>query len=241
MKGVILAGGHATRLHPTTKVVNKHHLLVYDKPLIFYSIETLRDAGITDIVVTLGDHDAERFFDLLGDGSELGVNIDYHYHGKPLGISHAIWMCRDRVRDEPFVVLLGDNIFCGGLEMQVKAFMDLPEPMIVLKKMPWEKARNYGVAMIEDDRIVDIIEKPKENVSQLAVLGAYFLDKRFFEIYVQLHPSARGEYEITDALKLLKPDWCMYGGQWFDCGTFDDILQAALWRRIQTLTGSAKK
>lgn len=240
MKAIILAGGHATRLQPTTKIINKHHLQVYDKPLIFYAIETLRDAGITDIILTLGDHDNERFFALLGHGEDLGVKIDYHYHGKPLGIAHAIYMCRDRVRDEPFIVLLGDNIFCDGLEMQVMAFKDLPKPMMVLKKMPWEKARNYGVALIEGDKVVDIIEKPKENVSQLAVLGAYFLDKTFFEIYKELNPSGRGEYEITDALKLMNVDWSMYGGKWFDCGSFDDIYQAATWRRNQSLTGKAK-
>lgn len=228
-----MAGGHGTRLYPTSKVVNKHVFQIYDKPMIFYAIETLRDAGITDIILTLGDHQPEAFFELLGDGSELGVDIDYHYHGAPKGISHAIYMCRDRVRDEPFVVHLGDNIFCDGLEMQVNAFKDLPKPMVVLKKMPWNKVRNYGVALIEDDKIVDIIEKPKENVSQLAVLGAYFLDKRFFEVYKELKPSARGELEITDALKLMKPDWCMYGGKWWDCGGFNSILEASTWRRKQ--------
>jgi len=240
VKGIILAGGHATRLHPTTKVVNKHHILIYDKPMIFYAVETLRDAGITDIIITLGDHDNDRFFELLGHGQDFGVNIDYHFHGKPLGISHAIWMCRDRVGDEPFVVLLGDNIFCDGLQMQVNAFKDLPKPMMVLKKMPWAKARNYGVALIEDDVVVDIVEKPKRKVSQLAVLGVYFLDKTFFEVYKRLNPSGRGEYEITDALKLMNPDWSMYGGLWFDCGTFDDIYQASTWRRNQSLTGKAK-
>ncbi len=235
MKGIVLAGGHGTRLHPTSRVVNKHLFNIYDLPMIFYPIITLRDAGIKDIIITLGDHDTDRFFELLGDGSELGVNIDYHYHGEPRGIPYAIWMCRDRVRDEPFVVHLGDNIFCDGLGLQVNSFKDLPEPMVVIKKMPWSRARNYGVAMLEQGKIVDIIEKPEVNVSQYAVLGAYVLTKRFFKIYKELSPSARGELEITDALRLMNPSWCMYGGHWWDMGTVEDIHQASVWRRSQTL------
>lgn len=237
MKGIILAGGHATRLQPTTQVVNKHLLNIYDKPMIFYTIETLRDAGITDIIITLGDHDTERFFYLLGDGSELGVNIDYHYHGKPKGIAYAIYMCHDRVRDEPFVVLLGDNIFCDGLEQQVRCFKNNPKPMAVLKKMPWKQAQNYGVAYIQNNKIEGFTEKPRNLFSEDVVLGAYFLDKTFFKVYKEMSPSGRGEYEITDALDAMRGNmtYSWYGGRWFDCGTFEDILEASIWRRSQLL------
>jgi len=233
MRGIILCGGHSTRLRPTTKIINKHAVLIYDKPMIFGAIETLRDAGITDIIITLGDHDPERFFKLLGDGSELGVNIDYHYHGAPKGVAYAIYMCRDRVRDEPFVVLLGDNLFCDGLEMQVNCFKNKLEPMIVLKKMPWSKAKNYGVAVLDNHRIVDIVEKPLEEISGNVVLGAYFLDSTFFSFYNNISPSKRGEYEITDVLKQMKLTYSYYGGRWIDMGTFEDILEASIWRKKQ--------
>lgn len=203
--------------------------------MIFGAIETLRDAGITDIIITLGDHDTERFFYLLGDGSEFGVNIDYHYHGKPKGIAYAIYMCKDRVRDEPFVVLLGDNLFCDGLKSHVQCFKRNLEPMVVLKKMSWEKAKNYGVAYIQHNKISAFTEKPWQPASEDVVLGAYFLDKQFFKIFETLKQSDRGEYEITDALDGMKDrlTYSWYGGRWFDLGTFDDILEASMWRRNQ--------
>jgi len=235
LKAILLAGGRGTRLHPTTKVINKHGVLIFDLPMIFFPIMTLRDAGITDIILTLGDHDTERFFQLLGDGSELGVKIDYHYHGAPKGIAYAINMCKDRVGDEPFIVLLGDNLFCDGLEMHVKCFKDSLKPMVVLKKMPWAQAKNYGVAYIENGEIEAFAEKPTQLFSDDVVLGVYFLDKRFFEAYRSLKASDRGEYEITDALHAMREylSYSWYGGRWFDLGTFEDILEASIWRREQ--------
>ena len=245
MRGLILAGGHGTRLHPTSKVVNKHLFPIFDKPLIFYAIETLRDAGVKDIVLSLGDHDSERFFDLLRGGEELGVNLQYDYHGEPKGIAYAINHVQyefPEFLDEPFVVLLGDNIFCDGLKMAVKCFRETQAPLAVIKRMPWKKACNYGVVFFDgpqNEYIADIVEKPKIDrglipATAWAVLGAYFLDGKFFEAYKGMKPSARGEYEITDALKRIDGlAWIAYGGHWWDCGTPFDILNASMWRYNQ--------
>jgi len=237
MRGLILAGGHGTRLHPTTQVVNKHLLNIYDKPMIFYPIEALRDAGIRDIVITVGDHDPERFFDLIGDGKELGVKIDYHFHGAPKGIAYAINEARELMRDEPFVVHLGDNIFCEDISPAVNVFRKTLLPLIVCKSMNKRQVKNYGVPRFKDTRVVEVLEKPSIPPSNYAVLGLYFLTSRFFNIYEDLKPSARGEYEITDALTRLVPDlcWIKYDGGWFDCGTFEDIFQATKWRRQRVL------
>lgn len=234
MKGLILAGGHATRLHPTTKVVNKHLLMIYDRPMIFYAISTMKDIGVTDIIITLGDHDGERFYDLLGSGKELGVNITYHYHGEAKGIAYAINSSKEYLKDEAFIVILGDNIFANGLVGAMTRFKsNNKENMVVLKQI--DNCSSYGVASIEkmtwgvDAR--GFYEKSLTPPSNYAVLGAYFLQPEFFKVYDELSPSGRGEYEITDALNKLYPMTYEYNGEWFDCGTFDDIFRASEWRR----------
>jgi len=209
--------------------------------MIFYPIMTLRDAGVTDIIVTLGEHGCEQIFELLGDGSELGVRITYVYQGAPKGIAHAIYTAKNEIGDEPFIVHLGDNLFCEGLEFQVKCFKEKKTPMILVKRMPWAKAKNYGVAYFNEfDEVSDLVEKPQRETSpfEWVVVGAYFLDNTFFEAFELILPSERGEYEIMDALRLMDLSWMGYGGQWYDCGTFEDLHQAATWRRSQ-VCGSA--
>jgi len=240
MKAIILAGGHATRLHPTTQVVNKHLLNIYDMPMIFYPIITLRDAGIKDIVISLGDHDTERFYDLLGSGASLGVNLEYDYHGKPLGIAYAINHIQyefPEFLEEPFVVHLGDNIFCDGLDPQIRAFRNRKNiNMFLTKQMPWNQARNYGVFINRK-----FIEKPIDYKPFLdVVLGVYFLTPTFFRAYKVIEPSNRGEYEIMHIYnQFFVCEQSKYGGKWFDCGTFDDILEASIWRRSQSSVQTA--
>jgi len=210
--------------------------------MIFYAIEALRDAGITAIVITLGDYDAERFFQLLGDGSELGVKLDYHYHGSPKGIAYAINMCRNRLEGEPFAVHLGDNIFCGGVKQVVDEFNGYKcDGAIVTKMFPDDKMKNYGV-LCDDGDGMKAVEKPNnldeyENVMG-AILGFYIFNDRFFKFYEKISPSNRGEYEITDMINLLLDDLIgvQYEDDWFDCGQFEDLYQASTWRRNHTLT-----
>lgn len=233
-KGLILAGGHGTRLHPTTKVINKHLVLIFDKPLIFYAIHTLRDIGIKDITITLGNHESEKFYDLLGSGRELGVNLTYHHHGEPKGIAYAINSAKEYLDGDSFVTILGDNIFTSGLLTAMNDWKINPKKsMVVLKQMNNRAA--YGVASVETRfnriRAKGFFEKSLTPASEYAVLGAYFLQPNFFSVFDSLEPSGRGEYEIVDALNKLYPETSIYEDDWFDCGTFDDIYKASRWRR----------
>ena len=238
MKGLILAGGHGTRLHPTTKVINKHLLMIYDKPMIFYPIMALRDAGIKDIVLTLGDHDCERFYELLGSGKELGVNLTYHYHGEPKGIAYAINSAREELGNEDFVVHLGDNIFTYGITDFVEGWNSGVKGLyphnicgILTKKMPPHKSHSYGMLLRHNWKTA-VVEKPVELISQDAVLGCYIFDDRFFKNFDKLTPSSRGEYEITDMINSFETRYIMdYDYPWYDCGTFSDLYQASKWRR----------
>lgn len=240
MKGLILAGGKGTRLYPTTKVVNKHLLLVYDKPMIMYGIEAMRDAGITDITLSLSHERTpsgyiarlERFMELLGNGEELGVKLGYVIHGEPRGISYCINHARSLLGDEPFLCYLGDNIFGESLGPYVKRFQENPrESLILLKKFGIKEALRYGVAIFKEKELVQLVEKPQRISGDYAyaMLGAYFFTPKFFEIYPRLKPSERGEYEVTDAINALMPmvNYEIYQGEWFDCGTFDSILEAS--------------
>lgn len=240
MKGLILAGGKGTRLYPTTKVVNKHLLLVFNKPLIMYPIETLRNSGITDITITLSKYDPDQFMKLLGDGSELGVNLSYVIHGEARGISHAIYHAKHIIGKEPFVCLLGDNIFVENLKCYVENFERNPEKILVLfKEVGFEEAKRYGVAKFGRNpsgaglMLAKVIEKPENPPSRCIMLGAYFLNKKFFEIYPTLKRSERGEYEITEAINsmILDVEFEFYKGAWFDCGEFDSILDASNYLR----------
>lgn len=239
MKGLILAGGKGTRLYPTTKVVNKHILLIYNKPMVFYPIETLKEAGITDIIISLSHYQPEQFMELLGDGKDLGVKLTYVIHGPPKGIAYAINHAQNVLGDKPFVCLLGDNIFGNSLKPYVKKFRVNPrKALILLKEIDINEAKNYGVAEFDNfDRLVRLIEKPKKAPSSYIMLGAYFLNSKFFKVYPNLKPSRRGEYEITDVINLLLPDvnYQFYKGRWFDCGTFNSILEASKFMRENPL------
>jgi len=198
MKGVILAGGLGTRMHPLTRITNKHLLPIYDKPMIYYSIRTLINAGIKDIMIVTGGPYAGEFLRLLKNGAEFGLKrISYGYQEGEGGIADALRITEDFVGKDKCVVLLGDNIVGGTIKPAVEAFRRQKKgAKIILKEV--EDPRSYGCPVLKGNRITRIEEKPKNPRSPYAVTGIYMYDPSVFEIAVKLRPSARGELEITD-------------------------------------------
>jgi len=210
-------------------------MLIYDIPMIQIPIETLRDAGITDIYIGLSYDQPELFMKLLGKGEELGVNLSYIIHGEAKGISYGIWEARHFIRDDPFVVMLGDNLFTEGIKPLVDEFAVLKKSMVYLKEV--DDPARYGVPIFNaKGDIKKFVEKPKKPQNKYAVLGVYCLNSEFFKNYNKIEPSWRGEYEITDALNLLLPNvgYSIYEGEWLDMGTFEDVYQASKWRRSKS-------
>lgn len=232
MKGIILAGGRGTRLLPVTKVTNKHLLPVYNKPMIYYPLETLIEAGIKDILIVSGEEHAGHFESLLGDGADFGVRLSYAVQSEAGGIAQALALGEDFAAGGGVVVHLGDNIFekRGQLVAGVKKFEQAETgAMIFLKKVP--DPERFGVAEVTGSRVVRIVEKPKQKPkSDLAVTGFYIYDKNIFDIIRALKPSARGELEITDVNNIyIERGQIRYeevGGEWTDAGTFDSLLRA---------------
>ncbi|MBM4019181.1 MAG: spore coat protein [Planctomycetes bacterium] len=198
MKGVILAGGLGTRLHPLTKITNKHLLPVYSKPMIYYPIECLVRAGITDIMIVTGGNSAGDFIRLLENGEEFGLGrLHYAYQKGEGGIAAALALARDFVEGDKVCVVLGDNILERSIRPAVEAFQrQKAGAKVLLKSVP--NPRAYGIAEVEGGRIVRIIEKPDVPASDLAVIGVYMYEPGVFEVIKTLRPSARGELEITD-------------------------------------------
>jgi len=228
MKGVILAGGTGSRLYPLTKVTNKHLLPVYDKPMIFYPIQTLIDAGIKEILIVSGRGHAGHFLELLGSGSDLGVKFTYEIQEEAGGIAQALYLAKSFVDNDNVIVILGDNIF------QDKAFDIIQQfdsgAHIFLKMV--SDARRFGVAEIDKDnmKVIGIEEKPKNPKSDYAVTGLYIYDKDVFSIIETLKPSRRGELEITDVnnyyIQRGNMRYSILNGYWSDAGTFDSLLRA---------------
>ena len=233
MKGIILHGGHGTRLRPLTHTGPKQLLPIANKAMSQYALEDLRNVGIDDIAIILGDIYPEKVKEYYGNGEEFGVNITYIYQEKPKGISHAIRLCKEFVGNDKFIVYLGDNVLRKNLTDYTKKFSssDL-DAMILLCEV--DNPSKFGVAYVDKDnssKIKNIIEKPKNSTSNLAVIGVYFLTPKIFGIIDNLKPSSRGELEITDALQLLmdKGNTIAYDtvtGWWKDTGTPEDIIHA---------------
>jgi len=231
LKGVILAGGLGTRLYPLTHVSNKHLLPVYNKPMIFYPIETLVRAGITDaIVVTSGPH-VGHFLGVLKNGKELGLkHLEYAYQEKPDGgIADALLQALDFADGENVVVILGDNTTDYDISKEVQSFKK--GAMIFLKKV--DDPHRFGVAIFDDkdkNKIVRIEEKPKDPKSNMAVTGLYIYDPKVFEYIKKIKPGVRGELEITDVnneyIKEGNLKWAELKGYWSDAGTFDTLFMA---------------
>lgn len=231
MKGVILAGGTGSRLMPLTKVTNKHLLPVYNKPMVFYPLETLIAAGVKEIMIVSGRGHAGHFLDLLGSGGDFGVKLSYEVQEEAGGIAQALGLARSFADEEPIAVILGDNIFERQEEI-VKAAADFTNQSkgakVLLKEVP--DPERFGVAEVQGEKIVGIEEKPKNPKSNFCVTGFYLYDNRVFDVVKDLKPSGRGELEITDVNNFYIQEGTMtyqvVQGEWTDAGTFDSLLRA---------------
>jgi len=231
MKGVILAGGLGTRLFPLTKITNKHLLPVHDRPMIYYPIQTLINAGIDDIMIVTGGNSAGDFLRLLGNGTEFGLkHLNYTYQEGEGGIADALSLVEHFADEQPICVVLGDNI----IESNIRAAADEYRRQgkgakILLKKVP--DPQRFGVPELNGKAVLQIEEKPKEPKSDLAVIGIYFYDPAVFDVIRTLVPSGRGELEITDVnnhyINRGEMTWNELDGWWTDAGTFDSLLRAS--------------
>lgn len=231
MKGVVLTGGHGTRLRPLTHTGPKQLLPLANKPNVLYCIEDLRDAGITDIAVILGHNMPEKVRELLGDGSAYGVRFTYIVQGQPKGIAQAIGCARDFVGQDAFCVYLGDNVLKGGIRHMVSEFLTSDaEAGIALCRI--EHAERFGVAELDaHGDVVSLVEKPKQPKSDLALVGIYLLKPSIFPVIDRLKPSWRNELEITDAIESLRASGgrikaLLVKGWWKDTGRPEDVLEA---------------
>ncbi len=231
MKGVILAGGLGTRLAPLTRVTNKHLLPVYDKPMVYYPIQCLINAGIEEIMIVTGGNDAGDFLRLLGNGHEFGLrDLHYTYQEGEGGIAEALSLAEHFADGDKIVVVLGDNIIENNIRKAVGEFFAQGRgAKILLKQVP--DPQRFGVAEVDGDRIVRIVEKPKQPKSNLAVIGIYMYDRQVFDIIRPLTPSARGELEITDVNNAYIEQGTMtfdvLDGWWTDAGTFESLHRAS--------------
>ena len=231
MKGVVLAGGLGARLNPLTKITNKHLLPIYKKPMIFYPLEMLAAAGITDVILVTGGNSAGDFLRLIGNGKEFGLqHLHYTYQEGEGGIAQALGLAAPFVEGEKIVVILGDNLLEKGIKDGVDAFEKQEKgARVYLTEVehPWE----YGIAELDGNCIKRIVEKPKEPVSNLAVAGIYFYPPDVFEMIQGLSPSARGELEITDVNNLYidrgEMEYQVIDGWWMDAGENPEALLQA--------------
>ena len=230
MKGFVLAGGSGSRLAPLTKITNKHLLPIYDKPMIYYPIQTLVDAGIRDILVVTGGKNAGDFLRLLANGKQFGLkHIGYTYQEGEGGIADALALAEHFAEGDKICVILGDNIIQGSIRAAVDAFREQERGARILLKKVLD-AERFGVAEIANNRIVNIEEKPKQPKSDFAVTGIYLYDATVFEKIKTLVPSGRGELEITDVNNAYIREGTMtfsfLEGWWTDAGTFESLLRA---------------
>lgn len=230
MKGIILAGGLGSRLYPLTKVTNKHLLPIYNKPMLYYPIQILVDAGIKDIMIVTGGNSAGDFMKLIGNGREFGLNhVSYAYQEGEGGIAAALSLAEYFTGGDKFIVILGDNIIEGTIKPFVNRFRKQKSgAKIILKKVP--DPERFGVAVFKGNKIIRINEKPKIPQSPYAVIGIYMYDNYAFNVIKTLKPSGRGELEITDVnnayLKNGKMTYDILDGWWTDAGTFDSLIKA---------------
>ncbi|MDC0212109.1 glucose-1-phosphate thymidylyltransferase [Candidatus Nitrosopelagicus sp.] len=230
MKGIILHGGHGTRLRPLTHTGPKQLLPIANKPMSQYCLDTIAETGITEIAIIVGGIGANKVREFYGDGSNFGVKITYIEQDEPRGIAHAIRLCKNFIENQKFLVFLGDNIIQKSINNFAETFKNSNYDATVLL-CEVDNPSRFGIADVENEKIIKITEKPKDPKSNLAVTGIYFLTPKIFEIIDELKPSWRNELEITDALdELLKQNnnisYEKITDYWKDTGTPDDILHA---------------
>ena len=241
MKGVVLAGGLGTRLRPLTAVTNKHLLPVYDQPMIYYPIQTLVNAGITDIMIVTGGNSAGDFLKLLGNGKAFGLkHLNYTYQEGEGGIAQALALVEHFAGGDPVCVVLGDNIIEGNIAAAARAYRHQGGgAKIILKKVP--DPDRFGVPELDGKRVLHIHEKPESPKSDYAVIGIYMYDGEVYDIIRTLKPSGRGELEITDVnnayIKRDEMTWEELEGWWTDAGTFESLLHAS---KLVAETGANK-
>jgi glucose-1-phosphate thymidylyltransferase len=231
LKGVVLAGGSGSRLRPLTAVTNKHLLPVYNQPMIYYPIQTLVNAGITDIMIVTGGNSAGDFLKLLGNGKAFGLkHLNYTYQEGEGGIAAALSLVEHFASGELVCVVLGDNIIQGNIRAAVESYREQGKGAKILLKKVTDPQR-FGVPQLDGQRVVKIEEKPAEPKSEYAVIGIYMYDARVFEIIRALKPSGRGELEITDVnnayIERGEMTWDVLEGWWTDAGTFESLLYAS--------------
>ena len=244
VKGILLAGGAGSRLHPTTRAISKHFMMVYDKPLIYYSLSNLMLAGVREILLITSSRDLEIYKKLLSSGNSLGLQIEYAVQDSPNGIPEAFIIGESFIKNENVILALGDNIFYGaGFSSLLHSIGDsLKGSHIIIKKV--EDPNRFGVANIVNGEIESLEEKPENSKSNLAITGLYFFDNSVSERTKKLKISARGEYEIIDLLdsynkeSLLSASELPRGTFWLDTGTSDSMLDASLFiRTVEQHTG----
>lgn len=235
MKGIVLAGGEGTRLSPLTKITSKQLLPVYNKPMIFYPLNTLLQAGIKEILIIVSPDHPGDFLKLLGSGKEFGAKFTYEIQDKPEGIAQAFLIGQDFIGEDNVTLILGDNIFEDNFFRQIKKFKSGGQ--VFVKKV--SDPERFGVVKFDKKmKALEIVEKPKQFLSDYALTGIYIYDKKAPQIVRGFKSSARGELEITDVA-----DWYLkkgelkvdiVGGEWIDAGTFDSLLRASNWAFRQT-------
>lgn len=231
MKGIILVGGTGTRMLPATRVVNKHLLNIFDRPMIYYPLQTLVNAGIKEILIVTGGNNPGDFLKLLGNGKEFGLKeIHYTYQEGSGGIAEALGLAQDFADNGKVVVILGDNIFEDNIRFAVKDFKkQAMGAKLFLKKVP--DPERFGVAQIKGKKVISIEEKPKKPKSPYAVTGLYMYDHQVFDVIKTLKPSQRNELEITDVnnfyIKQGTATFEFIKGFWSDAGTFESLLRAS--------------
>lgn len=239
MKGVVLAGGTGSRLFPLTKVTNKHLLPVGDQPMLLHPIGKLREAEIDEILIVTGTEHIGDVVALLGSGRDFGCDFTYRVQDEAGGIAQALGLAENFAAGEPICVLLGDNIFSDPIHEEVERFQRQGGGARILLKEVHDPER-YGVARVEGDRVLEILEKPQNPPTSLAVTGVYFFDGQVYEIIRRQKPSGRGEYEITDVNNVYisegKMSWGRMRGWWTDAGTFPSYHKAN-----QLLAGAAQR
>lgn len=238
MKGIILAGGSGTRLHPLTLAVSKQMMPVYDKPMIYYPLSTLMMAGIRDILIISTPHDLPHFKRLLGDGSGLGCRFSYAEQAQPNGLAQAFVIGKEFIGQDKVALILGDNIFFGASLQKLLESNNDPEGGVIYAYHVSDPERYGVVEFDQDNNVLSIEEKPKQPRSNYAVPGLYFYDNDVVKIAAELKPSARGEYEITDVNKAylemgkLKVGLLQRGTAWLDTGTFNSLMQAGQFVQV---------